>query len=329
MNKLCCIIGMFITCGVCSGQNLIPNPSFEDTVACPTWWSQLYNAEHWLNPTTNGGGGLSGTPDYFNSCAGGVIGVPNNFAGYQQAHSGNAYAGIFLIEDPGDSLNYLNYREYLEIIFSSWLQQGVCYHFEMYVSLADSSIYTTDAIGVAILSLPILGVNNWYPLPCFVNISNPIGNMFDTLNWSLVSGNYIASGGETSLIIGNFKYDSLTTTSVVNPNGSASDQMAYVYIDDVCLTPCGSSCNTTGIEKQYNNESITIYPNPVKDKLNISISNRQLSEIILYDIVSRKLLQKEFTSFVSLNTEQLAKGIYLYEVRNKKGVIKKGKIVKD
>ena len=39
--------------------------------------------------------------------------------------------------------------------------------------------------------------------------------------------------------------------------------------------------------------------------------------------------QKEFINSISINTEQLAKGIYLYEVRNKNGVIKKGKVVKD
>ena len=48
-----------------------------------------------------------------------------------------------------------------------------------------------------------------------------------------------------------------------------------------------------------------------------------------HDIASRKLLQQKFTNAVSLNTEQLAKGVYLYEVRNKNGVIKKGKVVKD
>ncbi len=65
------------------------------------------------------------------------------------------------------------------------------------------------------------------------------------------------------------------------------------------------------------------------NNLNIKINNNEQSEIILYDILSRKLLQQKFTNFISLTTGQLAKGMYLYEVRNKNGVIKKGKVIKD
>jgi uncharacterized protein YpmB len=83
------------------------------------------------------------------------------------------------------------------------------------------------------------------------------------------------------------------------------------------------------ISSSVNNESMVIYPNPMQDKLNIETLNNGVSEIILYDIASRKILQQKFTNSVTLNTEQLAKGIYIYEVRNKNGMIKKGKVVKD
>lgn len=72
-----------------------------------------------------------------------------------------------------------------------------------------------------------------------------------------------------------------------------------------------------------------LYPNPFKSMLNINVNNNELSEIILYDITARKILQQEFTNSISLNTEQLVKGIYIYEVRNKNGLCKKGKVVKD
>ncbi|MEO5569903.1 MAG: T9SS type A sorting domain-containing protein [Bacteroidia bacterium] len=74
---------------------------------------------------------------------------------------------------------------------------------------------------------------------------------------------------------------------------------------------------------------ISISPNPVTEKLNVNVNNNELSEIILYDITGRKLLQQKFLNSITLNTKQLAKGIYLYEVRNKNGVIKKGKVVKE
>ena len=89
-------------------------------------------------------------------------------------------------------------------------------------------------------------------------------------------------------------------------------------------------CLFTGINELTSQlENINIYPNPITDKLTITTTNNTPSEIILYDIVSRKLLQQKFTSSVTLNTAQLTKGIYIYEVRGKENVVKKGKVVKE
>lgn len=87
---------------------------------------------------------------------------------------------------------------------------------------------------------------------------------------------------------------------------------------------------TLGIDDASASQNkMSISPNPFTNELTIKTNSNELLEIILYDIVSRKLLEKEFTSSVSINTEQLAKGIYIYEVKNKNGVIKKGKVVKE
>jgi hypothetical protein len=95
------------------------------------------------------------------------------------------------------------------------------------------------------------------------------------------------------------------------------------------LSACGT---TTTSVTDYSHEvysTIEVAPNPFNDKITFTLNDNWPSEIILYDINSRKLLKQKFTSAVSINTEQLAKGIYLYEVRNKNGVIKKGKVVKE
>jgi len=54
----------------------------------------------------------------------------------------------------------------------------------------------------------------------------------------------------------------------------------------------------------------------------------------LLSVTSRKIFHQSFINSISINTEQLAKGIYIYEVRNKNGPdsyreVKKGKLVKD
>ncbi len=76
-------------------------------------------------------------------------------------------------------------------------------------------------------------------------------------------------------------------------------------------------------------QGVTVYPNPVADKLTINNNTNESLEIILYDITSRELLHQSFTNSVTLNTEQLAKGIYLYKIINKTGGEKTGKIIKE
>ncbi|MFN0189443.1 MAG: T9SS type A sorting domain-containing protein [Bacteroidia bacterium] len=86
---------------------------------------------------------------------------------------------------------------------------------------------------------------------------------------------------------------------------------------------------STGVEENYSDNDVTVFPNPFSNTLNIIFSNNEISEFILYDISSRKIMHTEIANSVSLNTEQLAKGIYIYEVRERRGLCKKGKVVKD
>ena len=148
------------------------------------------------------------------------------------------------------------------------------------------------------------------------------GMITDTANWILVSGFFIAAGGENYLIIGNFKDDAATNTT--NLNGLGIYNIAYVYIDGVSLTPCIS-----GIEEQKEKTTINVLPNPFNDRLSLTINNNQLSSFILYDISSRKIVETEFINSVSINTEWLAKGIYVYKVKNKNGVMEQGKVIKE
>ena len=172
----------------------------------------------------------------------------------------------------------------------------------------------------------ISGVNNALPLPFNPQINNISGNFLDSLNWTLVSGDYTALGGESYLIIGNFKDDSLTTTIPNNTPENGSAPVAYALIDDVSLTLITgtNSSNEINIFETFP----TLFPNPVTDKLNVQINNNEQTEIILYDLSSKKLLQQTFTNTTTINTEQLAKGMYLYTLRNRNGIIKNGQVIK-
>ncbi len=107
-------------------------------------------------------------------------------------------------------------------------------------------------------------------------------------------------------------------------NGNIIIQEAFVSECSVSLD-CSISL---AINEPVENDYFSLFPNPFSDKINLTINNNESSEIILYDIASKNVLQQKFTNSVSLNTVQLAKGIYIYEVKNKNGVIQKGKVVK-
>lgn len=88
-------------------------------------------------------------------------------------------------------------------------------------------------------------------------------------------------------------------------------------------------CNNVGIFQVESTDYLTVFPNPFHNKIEVTNEGNQEAEIILFDISARKVMQHVFSRTVVLNTEQLSKGIYIYEVRNKNGAIKKGKLVKE
>jgi hypothetical protein len=86
--------------------------------------------------------------------------------------------------------------------------------------------------------------------------------------------------------------------------------------------------STVGISEYELLSQINIYPNPFSENLIIEMKSAEPVELILYDVTSRRLIQQLFIKSTRINTGQLAQGIYLYEVRNQRGVIKTGKVIK-
>lgn len=323
LKKLLTIL-LLLTYGICSGQNLVPNPSFEIFSACPTSPSLIVNSTPWYSPTT-------GTTDYYNSCAtaSSVSGVPINYTGFQYARTGVAYAGILAYYFIPPS--YTPRREYLQVELSDTLVANKNYNIEFYVNLytyynmvlpVPNKVAVTE-MGMY-LSSNAVSLSDAQNLPYAPQIFSSVGvHLTDTLNWMQVSGNYVAIGGEKYITIGNFKNDTLTDTLVVE-NSTSPYYLSYYYVDDVSVIceNCGNGVN------ELNESGINIFPNPFNNELNISIKDNEKSQIILYDLSSRKLLQQTFTNTTTINTEQLAKGMYLYTVRNKNGTIKNGKVIK-
>lgn len=308
---------MFITCGVCSGQNLVPNWSFEDTVACPWYYHQIFLATGWSS--------YKETPDYFNACNTTLVGVPANVEGFQFANTGSAYAGGITY-----SSFTVNYRE----VMGTQLTQPLIIGQKYFVSFFVSRAY--DSTNVLLLSSNKIGLRfSTVPFSYFPNNPTPINNfahvytdsiVTDTLNWTKISGSLIADSAYSYVAIGNFFDDS--NTSISNLDTSIFNEYAYYYIDDIKVSTDSVFVNGTN-EQNNNGNQFAIYPNPFSDKINITTKRNELVELNLFDVTARKIFNQSFINSTSINTEQLAKGIYIYEVRNKNGMIKTGKVVKE
>ena len=76
--------------------------------------------------------------------------------------------------------------------------------------------------------------------------------------------------------------------------------------------------NTTGIIE--NNNTNSIYPNPSNGEFNIAASSNELSDLTVKDITGKIVISKVFSSNTIVNLNNYAKGVYVVEIKNKKGI---------
>lgn len=227
MNKTLFILLILIS-NFGLGQNLIPNSSFEVYDTCPTTLSspgdfEINHALGWYAPT-------AGTSDYFNSCSA-IASVPSNPVGFQNANDGNAYLGIGLDIEIGQS----HWYEYVQAKLNQPLTQGYSYKFSFNVNLANGSDYAVEKIGAWFTSNAVSS-NNTEPLfNTLPQITNSSGFITDTLNWTKIEGEFIADGGEEYITIGYYS-DTINVDTIRNNSGAIpSIIFSYNYIDGVEL----------------------------------------------------------------------------------------------
>lgn len=296
------------------GQNLIPNPSFEDTVS-----DCHYQA--WVNPgTVYFGMALGwfspskGTPD---------LKAPSSRCPYSGVNFGstgvNVYAsdgnnyGAFYTYDT-NSFNS-NWREYVGIKFSEILnQKKYCLEFD--IKLMSASMYATS-IGV-LISSDYIYQNSNLNLNYSENItfSNPI---LDT-SWTRMSVEYTAQGIEEYIYIGNFHPDS-TTTLIVN-QGTYS--FTFYCIDNLSLTLC------PGQEEPSPEAHFTVYPNPSNgNTLYIDKYADTTAQISLYNALGQQVGVRNLPAraYKGVVFEQLANGVYVVVYVTANGYREEKKVV--
>ncbi|RYE25092.1 MAG: T9SS type A sorting domain-containing protein [Sphingobacteriales bacterium] len=218
-----------------NAQNLLSNGNFEYYVNCPaSFTTGLSEAFPWY-PFS------SATPDLFNSCAPATFNVPNAFAGYQYAASGNGYAGGYAFTDPTDPSSW---KELIATPIPA-LSIGAAYEISMSVNLANSSGWGVDDMGAFFIA------NG----PTSYLASGPLGNtpqvnfksygaITDTQGWVRITKTFIADSAYTTMALGCFS-DGPSMTSKVSAGSGGS--YCYYYIDSVVLKlASGININYTG-----------------------------------------------------------------------------------
>jgi OOP family OmpA-OmpF porin len=286
-------------------QNFVSNPSFEDTISCPTNINQLSKAKFWINPTQC-------SPDYYNACSTAnfsAAGVPSNAWGTQGAHTGVAYAGFYAFSkaNPNDS------REYIQTQLTSPLANGHKYLVSFFLNLSDGSDYSLSAVGAYFSSSATMGPNclmlNYIP-----QIQNkPVNQLTDKVNWMLVEDTLLSNGTEQYLTIGNFNTDN--TSDTIYHGFSSGANLSYYYIDDVSVI----DVQDLGIN-EFLKRTLHIYPNPTNGKVYVSgfaVSDK-VTAIEIIDITG-KLVSKQSPSVlngvIELNLN-LNNGVYFIKVLN-------------
>ncbi len=241
-------------------QNLVPNPSFEDTLFCPLYLTQLYATSNWLN--------FGYSPDYFNSCNTSGVGVPNSVLGFQYAHSGNGMAGLVLRRKPNGPTGP-NTREYIASELINNLTIGVKYYFSCYINFSHipNNAIACNKFGMKLSTVPYDSTQSLLLVNNFAHIfSDSI--ISDSVQWFNLKGSFIADSNYHYLILGNFFDDMQTDTISLNTTPDAS----YYYVDDVCLSVDSAFCdNWTSLNNEiiHSANQINIFPVPTLNKVNI------------------------------------------------------------
>lgn len=318
INKLIIFLLLMFSMKI-TAQNLVPNPSFEDTIACPTGIAQLYNVVGWEI--------YSATPDYFNGCVQNTLySVPYNQRGYQYAATGNAYCGFY-----SQAFLY-NYREYIGRQLADPLIIGQKYYVSFKVVLVEGASCATNNLGILFSTIPHIdslpGDFNFGPTYNFAHVytSNIIT---DTANWVTISGSFTADSAYQYIQIGNFFDDSNTDTLMIDSLSTFC--VSYYFVDDICVSTDSLNCDVqTSVIQKNIQQKITIYPNPAKSFLNVKIpiTFSEIAVMKIYNLMGD--LMSEYIIQSPVNKIQLPNirtGIYILSIQTKDLTIHKKLVI--
>lgn len=248
------VVATTATISMAQGENLVPNPSFEETEKKVKKLGSIESSGDWVSPT-------GARADLFTPGKIEDVDVPYNLYGKEEAKEGSNYAGVVAYSHGGKIP-----RTYIMTKLTAPLKKGMKYCVKFNVSLSEASKYATNNMGV-VLSKRQFGMDSKGPIietPSVMHFSNETEVISARFNWTEICGTFVAEGGEKYITIGNFVSDDETDDEKMKPDKEvkvAIQPFAYYYIDDISVVLLdeekGETCDCVA---QDNEEySSTIY----------------------------------------------------------------------
>jgi hypothetical protein len=122
---------------------------------------------------------------------------------------------------------------------------------------------------------------------------------------------YIFTPSSATSFIG-FIFPQAISTFLLNTTDIAYTTLDHFYI--------GSNLSTT-LSPVFDQSSVQLYPNPVREQLSISVGDKALESVVISDLSGKTVMTSKAVS--TLNVSNLAKGIYIVQVQTASGVVNK------
>ena len=166
----------------------------------------------------------------------------------------------------------------------------------------------TPAVPYAAGDIVILS-NTYYKSLTGVNVIDAAALKLDTTNWALVN-----AAGELA------DATPATNGAIV---GSLMDIVNPIYIDQIVFDNTAPVLGTTHFG--YENNPISLYPNPAQEVLNVSSIN-SITKIEVYDLLGKKVASNKNAK--NVNVSALGKGVYIVKVVKENGSVVAKRFIK-
>ncbi len=183
--------------------SLLPNPSFEDTICCPSWLSQLVCAQGWSQGTQT-------TPDYYNSCsesAGAAASTPYPLP------AGGSFAACYFD---------VSWKEYLGANLLEVMEQEVSYTLHLFIGGGSTTQPLSNSFPVTFPPVDVSVFGSVVESTFYI----PTNDCPESFGWSLI-------GTATYILAANWQQLEITCIS--------NEPISSIMIGPPCDLPVGYS----------------------------------------------------------------------------------------